>query len=202
MYLVDETELPVSALPMAEFRAHLRLGTGFTEDSLQDSVLEGFLRAAIASVETRCSKVLIARVVTWRMRDWRDPEVQVLPLAPVTSVEAVRLLDGAELPTEVASSAYRLDMDAHYPMLRAVGVCLPAPVSGGQVEVVATVGFAARWSDVPADLQQAVLMLAAHYYEYRNEVSLGGGCMPFGVTSLIARYRRLSIGRMGLEGMS
>ena len=120
-----------------------------------------------------------------------------MPLAPVTSVEAVRLLDGAEMPTEVATSAYRLEMDAHFPILRATGTCLPAPVSGGQVEIVATVGFASQWSEVPADLRQAVLMLAAHYYEYRNDTALGGGCMPFGVTSLIARYRPV---RMGLEG--
>ena len=66
MYVMDETELPLSALPIAEFRAHLRLGTGFAEDSLQDSVLEGFLRAALAAVEGRCGKVLIARVITWR----------------------------------------------------------------------------------------------------------------------------------------
>jgi len=201
MYVMDETELPMSALPMAEFRAHLRLGTGFAEDSLQDSVLEGFLRAALAAVEARCSKVLIARVLTWRMSEWRNQQAEVLPVAPVVSIEAVRLLDGAELPTEVAATAYRLERDAHRPVLRASGTCLPAPVRGGQVEIVATAGYAAAWSDVPADLRQAVLLLAAHYYEYRNETALSGGCMPFGVTSLIARYRPVRVGlQTGLEG--
>ena len=38
------------------------------------------------------------------------------------------------------------------------------------------------------DLAQAVLLLAAHYYEYRDETSLSAGCMPFGATSLLARY--------------
>ncbi|PCH74343.1 MAG: hypothetical protein COC12_04000, partial [Rhodobacteraceae bacterium] len=49
---------------------------------------------------------------------------------------------------------------------------------------------------LPADLGQAVLLLAAHYYEYRDETSLGDGCMPFGVSSLVQRYRavRLSLG--------
>ncbi|CUJ38570.1 head-tail connector protein [Cognatishimia activa] len=197
MYVMDQTELPVSALPMAEFRAHLRLGTGFAEDSLQDVVLESFLRAALAAVEVRCSKVLIARVVTWRLHEWRNQQSEVLPLAPVRAVEAVRLLDGEGVPSEVAASSYRLEMDAHFPMLRATGACLPAPVLGGQVEIVASVGFAAQWSGVPADLQQAVMMLAAHYYEYRNETTLDTGCMPFGVSSLIARYRPV---RIGMEG--
>ena len=190
MYVMDQTELPVSALPMAEFRAHLRLGTGFAEDSLQDVVLESFLRAALAAVEARCCKVLIARVVTWRLHEWRNQQSEVLPLAPVSSVEAVRLLDGEGVPSEVAASSYRLEMDAHFPMLRATGACLPAPVAGGQIEIVASVGFAG----VPADLQQAVMMLAAHYYEYRNETTLDTGCMPFGVSSLIARYRPVRIG--------
>jgi len=46
---------------------------------------------------------------------------------------------------------------------------------------------------MPADLAQAVLMLAAHYYEFRSDTSLGQGCMPFGVTSLIERYRTVRI---------
>lgn len=197
MYLMDETELPLSVLPMAEFRAHLRLGTGFAEDTLQDSVLEGFLRAALAAVEARCGKLLLSRIVTWRLPDWRDGSVQVFPLAPVSAVDAVRLLDAEQEITEVAASAYVLEMDAHVPRLRSTGAILPSPVGGGQIEIVASVGFAATWSGVPADLQQAVLLLAAHYYEYRNETALAGGCMPFGVTSLIARYRPV---RIGLEG--
>jgi uncharacterized phiE125 gp8 family phage protein len=38
-----------------------------------------------------------------------------------------------------------------------------------------------------------VLLLGAHYYEYRAETGLAEGCMPFGVTSLIQRYRRMRI---------
>ncbi len=194
MMIVEDTPVPLARLPIAELRAHLRMGTGFAEDTLQDNVLEGFLRAALAAVEGRCSKVLIARVFTWRLSAWQDGQAQALPLAPVISVEAVRLLDGAEMPTEVAATQYRLEMVAHVPRVRATGSCLPNPVRGGQIEIVASVGFAAQWPDVPADLRQAVLMLAAHYYEFRNETALGAGCMPFGVTSLVARYRPLRIG--------
>jgi uncharacterized phiE125 gp8 family phage protein len=35
--------------------------------------------------------------------------------------------------------------------------------------------------------------LAAHYYEYRDETSLARGCMPFGVQSLIERYRSMRL---------
>jgi uncharacterized phiE125 gp8 family phage protein len=43
-------------------------------------------------------------------------------------------------------------------------------------------------------MSQAVLMLAAHYHEYRYDTALDGGCMPFGVTALIERYRPLRLG--------
>jgi uncharacterized phiE125 gp8 family phage protein len=54
-------------------------------------------------------------------------------------------------------------------------------------------GYAPDWAGLPADLGQAVLLLAAHYYEYRHETALGDGCMPFGVTSLIERYRTVRL---------
>ena len=54
-------------------------------------------------------------------------------------------------------------------------------------------GFAEVWDALPADLAQAVLLLAAHYYEYRNETVLSDGCMPFGVASLVQRYRPLRV---------
>ncbi len=38
------------------------------------------------------------------------------------------------------------------------------------------------------------MLLAAHYYEYRSETALSEGCMPFGVASLLARYRNLRLG--------
>ena len=55
-------------------------------------------------------------------------------------------------------------------------------------------GYGASWSEIPADLAQAVMLLAAHYYEFRNETSLSEGCMPFGVTSLIERYKPIRLG--------
>ena len=48
------------ALPLAALRDHLRLGTGFGDDSLQDGVLEQALRGAIAAIEGRTEKALIA----------------------------------------------------------------------------------------------------------------------------------------------
>jgi len=52
---------------------------------------------------------------------------------------------------------------------------------GGSVKITMLAGFGPEWSDLPADLAQAVMLLASHYYEYRHEMQYDGGCMPFGV---------------------
>ncbi len=189
MMLVEETSVPPAALPVEEFKAHLRLGSGFGDESLQDSVLESFLRAAMAAIEARTGKVLIAREYSWVLTRWRDPTRQVLPVAPISEIRSVVLVDRLGDRSVVDAADYRLEQDSAQPRLCAVGASLPWISGNGSVELRFVAGYGADWADVPADLRQAVLLLAAHYYEYRHETSLHGGCMPFGVTSLIERYR-------------
>lgn len=193
MMLIEETAVPLSALPMAEFKAHLRLGTGFSDGDVQDPVLEGFLRAAIAAIEGRTGKVLIARAFSWTIWRWSAPDRQPLPVAPVSAVTALILRNPAVGQEVIAPELYWLEQDTHRPALRPRGALLPAIPSGGTAEVDFDAGMAADWGGLPADLGQAVLLLAAHYHEYRHETALGGGCMPFGVSSLIERYRNVRI---------
>ncbi|KNG92921.1 head-tail connector protein [Pseudaestuariivita atlantica] len=193
MMLVEETQVADAALPVAELKAHLRMGTGFAEDTVQDGVLVGFLRAALAAIEARTGKALFVREFSWSLSAWRDPEGQVLPVAPVNLVTAVTLIDAGGDPTVVGLETVRLEADTHRPRLRPRGACLPTIPTGGSAQVVFTAGYGAVWSDIPPDLQQAVLMLAAHYYEYRHDVALGQGCMPFGVTALIERFRVMRV---------
>ncbi len=194
MMLIEETAIADAALPVDQFKAHLRLGTGFAEGSVQDEVLQGFLRAAIAAIEARTGKMLVERDFSWSLNGWRDPAGEVLPVAPVTSVVTVTLSDAAGAETVVEAAGYWLERDTQRPRLRPVGSCLPRVQTGGSVNIVFTAGMAADWGGLPADLGQAVLLLAAHYYEYRDETALGAGCMPFGVTSLIQRYRTVRFG--------
>lgn len=191
--LIEEMPVPLAALPVAEFRAHLRLGSGFAEDSLQDPVLESFLRAALAAIEARTGKILIAREFSWTLTAWRDPIGQALPVAPVNAILELALIDRQDVEEIVAPELYKLEADMQRPRLKPTGTLLPSVPTGGSVRVRFDAGFGTSWGDLPADLGQAVLLLAAHYYEYRHETGLGDGCMPFGVTSLIERYRTVRL---------
>lgn len=190
--LIEETAIPDAALPIEPFKAHLRLGTGFGTDSLQDGLLGGFLRAAIAAIEGRTGKVLIARDFTWVVHRWLDRTGEVIPVGPVQAVIGVTLV-AADADETALADGWWLERDAHRPRLCPAGALLPAVPRGGSVRVGVRAGMAADWGGLPADLGQAVLMLAAHYYEYRDDTGLSEGCMPFGVTSLIQRYRVLRL---------
>ena len=193
MMLIEQTGVPGSALPLEAFRAHLRLGTGFSDDTVQEPVLESFLRAALAAIEARTGKVLIARAFEWTLARWRMSDAQPVPVAPVTQITSLTLRDCDGGEEVIAPSFYRLEPDAHRPVIRATGAALPVIPRGGGAEIVFEAGFGADWGELPADLAQAVLLLAAHYYEYRDETALGERCMPFGVSSLIERYRTVRL---------
>ncbi|WP_299041154.1 head-tail connector protein [uncultured Tateyamaria sp.] len=194
MILNEETTVPDAALPVEEFKAHLRLGSGFGNDSVQDAVLISFLRAAVTAIEARTGKVLIARDFLLSVTSLAAPDAIVLPVAPVTAVTAVARIDRTGTETEMSGDVYWLERDAHRPRVRSVGHVLPHMPVAGSISVAFTAGYAAVWSELPADLAQAVMLLAAHYYEFRNETSLSEGCMPFGVTSLIERYKPMRLG--------
>ncbi|WP_136442334.1 head-tail connector protein [Pacificoceanicola onchidii] len=194
MILVEETQVAEAALPVAALKQHLRLGTGFAEDDVQDAVLGSFLRAAMASIEARCAKALITRTFVMSVNAWRESAAQALPVAPVAAVTDITLIDAYGATSTADPARYRLEQDAFAPVLKGFGGSLPAIPAEGAAEVRFEAGYGPAFADLPADLQQAVLLLAAHYYEYRDETALSQGCMPFGVTSLIARYRPVRLG--------
>jgi len=197
MMLIEETPVPNAALPMDAFKAHLRLGTGFGTDNVQDEVLEGFLRAAMAAIEARTGKVLIERAYSWTVHAWLDRAGAPFPTAPVQSITQVERVARDGTRETIAAGSYWLERDMAQPRLRPVGSALPSIPTDGSVVVTFLAGYGAAWTDLPADLRQAVLLLAAHYYEYRDETSLSDGCMPFGVSSLIERYKVLRVGTGG-----
>ncbi len=192
MMLIEQTAVPVAALPVQGLKDHLRLGTGFSDDGMQDVLIEGYLRAAIAGIEGRIGKVLLSRQFLWVLEAWRDLAGQALPVAPVTAVVSVALVDGAGAVTVVDPARYRLVSDTHRPRLAAAGVLLPVVPVDGKAEVVFDAGFGATWSGVPADLAQAVLLLAAEFYERRHEAGLVAG-LPFAVQALIERWRNVRV---------
>ncbi|WP_022704718.1 head-tail connector protein [Pseudorhodobacter ferrugineus] len=194
MMLIEQTTVPTEALPVQALKNHLRLGTGFADDGMQDGLIESYLRAALAAIEGRIGKALIARDFSWTLEEWRGGAEQALPVAPVANITRISLLDWDGNAEIVPQSLYRLVQDTHRPRVQATGYMLPQVPMGGTVQIGFVAGFGADWGDVPADLAQAVLMLAAEYYERRHEGGQRGeGGLPFGVVTLIERWRTVRV---------
>lgn len=193
MMLFEETTVPAGALPVQALKDHLRLGSGFADDGLQDGLIEGYLRAALSTIEGRTAKVLLSRRFRLSLNDWRDPAGQAMPVAPVTAVVSVTLLDAAATAVVVPQASYRLLVDSQRPKLVGSSGFLPNVPTGGTVDVVFDAGFAASWSGLPADLAQAVLLLAAEFYENRHDAGLRAAGLPAAVLALIERWRRVRV---------
>ncbi|MCT8329228.1 head-tail connector protein [Albidovulum sediminis] len=192
MMLSELNPVALAALPVAAFKDHLRLGTGFADDGTEDALAEAYLRAALAAIEARTGKAILARDFRLELTDWRDDWAQALPVAPVSAVASVTLRDAAGGTETVAPARYALERDLHRPRLKGAGGYLPGVPAGGTVEVVFTAGFGPAWADVPPDLAQAVFLLAAEYHEHRHEAG-GGRAMPYGIAALIERWRNVRV---------
>jgi uncharacterized phiE125 gp8 family phage protein len=196
--MVQETGVvPVAALPLAAFRGHLRLPEGLApgpHDAAEAAAQEQALRGAIAAIEARTGKALISRGFELWLNAWRWSDAQTLPVAPVGLVDSVGLRDAAGVLVGVDPARWRLEQDMHRPRLVAQGAALPTIPTGGRAEIAFQAGFGADWADLPADLQQAVLMLAAQFWEERHagaSHAVSGAALPFGVAALVERWRGL-----------
>jgi uncharacterized phiE125 gp8 family phage protein len=195
MILTELSAPPVAAVPVRAFAEHLRLGSGFADDGAQDQLLELYLRSAMAAIEARLGRALLARPFSWTVTRWREEACQGMPIGPVISVESITFqeADGSEIAVD--PETWSVLRDAQRPRLVGkFGRSLPRIPRGGQAEIRFTAGFGVGWEDVPHDLRQAVLMLAAHFYENRAESGTAAGAMPFGVLVLIEAYRATRIG--------
>lgn len=194
MMLIELTEVPGAVLPVEALKAHLRVGSGFSDDGMQDALIAGYLRAALAAVEGRIGKALLSRRFRLTLEYWRTDAAQALPIAPVSAVHSVRLLDRFGGAVVLLADRYRLRLDAHRPHLVAVAGSFPQVPMDGQAEVEFEAGFGPVWSDVPADLAQAVMLLAAEYYEMRHEGGMREAAgLPHAVVCLLERWRTVRV---------
>ncbi|EKE43652.1 hypothetical protein OCGS_2384 [Oceaniovalibus guishaninsula JLT2003] len=188
MYLTEDN-VPQAALPIGPLRAHLRLGSGFADDGVQDGVLEACLRAALARIEAQTARALVRRGFVQHLAAWRDLGRQSLMRAPLEAVTALRIVDVGGAVETVDPARYHVERDHARPCIAARGFVLPGIPVGGRAEIAFVAGFGPDWSDVPGDLALAALTLAAAIYEERA----GADGLPGSVAALLAPWRPVRI---------
>jgi len=172
-------------LTLADCKAHLRI----SQDA-EDMLLAGLIRAAREEVEMQTGVAMIDQ--DWRLALDAWPHGGIVPLArhPVKQVLSVTLR-GADGEAAVMDPAgYRLDGLSRPARLWVETRPVPgAPLNG--IEIDFRAGFGEAGTDVPDVLKRAMLLLVAHWYEFRagSYEDAGCGSIPDGFRRLTEGWR-------------
>ena len=189
MLLKEAAPAAPNPIPLTEFTAHLRLGFGFTDDGSEDALLDLYLRHAMAVVEARTGQALVAKPYLLQVAGWNRHGQLVLPVGPVAAIARIRFVRAGGT-VELSPAEWALEPGRARQRVTAPGDGALRPVPHGALaELEFTAGHAPTWDGVPGDLRQAVLMLAAHYYENRHGELGEEGTLPPAVGAILAPHR-------------
>ncbi len=185
MTLLRTVEPTAEPLTLAEAKAHLRLSHGS-----EDELLNGLIRAARDDVERATGLALMDQ--SWRLVLDRWPRggcvmLMRYPVREILSVTAfgtegeASLIDPADYEFDPVSRPARLHFENQPAALRAMN----------GIEIDFSAGFGEAGTDVPDLLKRAMLVLVAHWYEFR--ATYGAADQPVswppGYDRLISGYR-------------
>ncbi|MGE0501458.1 MAG: head-tail connector protein [Rhizobiaceae bacterium] len=185
MTLFRTVEPALEPVTLVEAKTHLRVG----HDS-EDPLISALVRAAREEVERSTGLALIAQ--SWRLTldDWPLSETVAINLHPLAAILSVTVY-GEDGEAAVLDPATYL-LDPHSRPARLALRERPAPHKAmNGVEIDLSAGFGEAGADVPDLLRRAILVLVAHWYEFRGHVDPDAHPLsyPAGYERLISGYR-------------
>lgn len=170
-------------LSLEQAKAQLRV-----DGSEEDALISQLIAAARSHVENACGARFAPRSgVVLKCDAFADMER--LPEAPVASVASITYTDTAGATQTLASSVYELRADGvEAAIVLKPDQHWPAIQPGSRITVTAAIGYQVP----PAEVQLAMAMLTAHFYDNRSAVVLGETAAeyPFAVNAMICNHRR------------
>jgi uncharacterized phiE125 gp8 family phage protein len=161
MTLFRTVDPAVEPVTLAEAKANLRI----SHDS-EDELISGLIRAARQEVEARTGTALIDQ--NWRLALDRWPAHCCVRLAvhPVKQVLSVTVFGADGEASLIDPQGYQLDSLSRPARLHFEERPAPGKSMNG-IEIDFSAGFGEAGTDVPDLLKRAVLILAAHWCEFR-----------------------------------
>ncbi|MEM6422443.1 MAG: hypothetical protein AAF698_07625, partial [Pseudomonadota bacterium] len=152
--------------PLSAFKEHLRLAHGFGDDGSEDGLLQAYLASAVAVVERRTGRALGRRALSLAVSRYDRDGCLRLPIGPVSVIDSAAIeTGGSALPLD--PSAWRVEAGGTGQRVSRPAAGLPPIPPGGLIRIGFVAGLSAAWTGVPADLAQAVMMLAADFHARR-----------------------------------
>lgn len=182
---IETTVAPVSPpVSLATFRADRRIAAA---DTSFDAELTVALAAATAAAEAELAQRLVTQTV--RLTTTNFAPAIWLPAFPIQSVSSVVYDDGDGAAQTLAGSGYSLVRSVRpHLLVPAYGAVWPTPrAHWDSVRITLVVGYgapaegSAPYGDVaavPADIRQAILLIAGDFFEQREDTAMGVSVMP------------------------
>lgn len=186
------TITPPASLPvtLAQMKQHLRI-----DHDADDTYLTELADAATRHVEATSGHALIDRTLRQYV-DQSDVNNRCVQISawPVRAIVAVTAYDrlGDPLLLDAADSSLKLQGGKACIFFDA-GVSAIDMTNGLEVDFLA--GHGESGIDVPANIIRAILVLIAHWYEFRGVMTAGdaSGLIPQGLDRLLAPVRRMVV---------
>ncbi|MCG7392558.1 head-tail connector protein [Microvirga sp. ACRRW] len=176
----------VEPITLPEMKAYLRI-----DHEAEDDLVAGLIKAARLMVEAASRRVLIEQ--RWRvfMDRWPTGGKVLLPVGPLLSVDAIKVLDAAGTASEVEASSIDVDLMGDPPSIIAADAPHPGKPRNG-IEIELRAGFGTSPDAVPATLKLAIKILVAHWFENRGDVA-GEQILPPEAMALVAPFQRVRL---------
>lgn len=180
------TQAPeVEPVTLADAKSSLRL-----QHDSEDALITGLIRAAREDVERSTGLALIDQA--WRLTLDAWPRNLVVPITrcPVKEITSVTAYGSEGEARVLDPDDYLLDNLSKPARLHFRRSPEPLRVMNG-IEIDFAAGFGAAGPDVPDLLRRAIILLTAHWFEFRAEFSAGDQPVsyPDGYDRLIAGYK-------------
>lgn len=161
---VNPTSEPVT---LEDFKAHARV-----DYDDQDTVINNQITAARLYCEEYLQRSFITTTWALTMEEFPCEEIE-LQRANLIAVSSITYIDTAGATQTLDASHYRVDAYSEPPEIEpAWGYYWPFTREiSNAVTVTFTAGYGATAASVPQTIKQAILLLAAHWFENREYVS-------------------------------
>ena len=163
MFLELITDSLIEPIHIDELKEHLRLSHG-----AEDAQISHYIKAARSWLERQLSLVCIEQ--EWRMTSHfiQAPSSIKIPITPLISILEVRaIVDDAGVTQAVDSTHYMIEYSLDYSKVIFRNSNLLHNAYG--VEIDFKIGYGTAADAVPAPLKQAIILLASHWFEHREQ---------------------------------
>ncbi len=161
MTLIRTVAPAAEPVTLAEVKAHLRLA----HDS-EDALLNGLIRAAREDLERATGLALIDQAWRLVLDAWPAQGCALLARHPVRETLSVTVFGSQGEASLVDPADYQLDALSRPARLHFEPRPEPLRILNG-IEIDFSAGFGEAGTDVPDLLKRAILVLVAHWYEFR-----------------------------------